>query len=264
MTDTSDTPQPKPFRGIFLIEGGTLSIDPFEITFHPDGSITSTKITFKLRQNMGAHWLDAAYHSLLETRAAQKRAMDANATDDEQALGKELQNQSVAAMQTVIASCAAIDAHYAIVKKYVPLPADLIAKWKDSRTARHAQISEVLRRAFVMTDERFLAMKDALKKSFELRDEAVHPPANAELPVLYPDFQRGVEWRIYKFRYENALTIAKFMVGLFAATIKAERRVHDKGLEEYSTSSAKQIAPLLPRWEADFGKAVPDSWHARP
>ena len=103
-----------------------------------------------------------------------------------------------------MAAAIAIDAFYAIVQTHVKLPATLLASWRKQRTARHSQVTEVIRRAFRLKEKGTATLKQNLKEIYRLRDMAVHPSGNIEAPHLHPEMDVGVEWRFAVFRAHNA------------------------------------------------------------
>ena len=117
----------------------------------------------------------------------------------------------------------ALDAYYAVISTMIALPEDLTAKWRENRTARHAQISEVLRRAFTLKPEGFAALRQKLREIYRLRDLAVHPSGKIEAPILHPELQVGVEWRFANFRFENALLVVRESVRMIDELVTSGR-----------------------------------------
>lgn len=69
-------------------------------------------------------------------------------------------------------------------------------------SARYKQIAETLKRAFPISEEMFLQVRQTLKELFFLRDKAVHPQSGTDIPVPYPEINRISDWRYSAFRYK--------------------------------------------------------------
>jgi hypothetical protein len=125
-------------------------------------------------------------------------------TPDSAARANTLEAEFKASMQAIMACAFAIKAFYGSIAAKIDIPRDALAKWRENRTPRYAQIAEILRRVFSLTDKEFAPLRQALCRIFKLRDRAVHPSGRFSTTLLHPELQVKVEWRYAVFRYQNA------------------------------------------------------------
>src|SRR4051812_38757145 len=92
-----------------------------------------------------------------------------------------LEQEFEASMQAIMAAAIAVDAFYAIIQNHLQLPSSLIAVWKSKRTPRYAQITELLRRAFLLEAKKASVLRRIF---YPLRDLPVHPSGKVDRPIL--------------------------------------------------------------------------------
>jgi hypothetical protein len=158
-------------RGVFVGRSMTVGVPPGGLTFSigPDGKISGS-LSLHVGYDVVPTWLGIAMRHLGDATTAELARNTAWATGDEDLKFSSLEQEFVASMQCITASAIALDAFYAVVRpKVTSISADLLAIWKTKRTARHAQIAEVLRRAFNVKPERAKLLKTALKDMFKYR-----------------------------------------------------------------------------------------------
>jgi hypothetical protein len=110
-------------------------------------------------------------------------------------------------MQAIMASAIALDALYAALQPNVALEEALVKKWRNARTARYSQVTEVVRRAFKLKTDGTKTLRENLKQIYRLRDLAVHPSGRLQEAILHPELNVGVEWRFAYFRAANAESV---------------------------------------------------------
>jgi len=179
-----------------------------------------------------ATWLELAIRHLSDAQVAQGARIETWKDADEHSKTGALEWEFGASIQAIMASSIAVDALYAVVQTRVHLPQSLIDEWRDKRTPRHLQISEVLGRAFSLEPKNVSSLGQALAEIFRFRDLAVDPSAKTDAQILHPELGVGVEWRFAYFRCENALLIVKATLRLIAELAIAGKP-KDADLQQY-------------------------------
>lgn len=194
--------------GVFITRGMTVAVPEGGLTLKMgrDGKVSSD-LVIHVRFDVCPTWTEIALRHLGDARAAaeQRAAAWQDGTPDEQAAA--LDREFECSMQAIMAAAIAVDAFFAMVKPHVNLPPSLVTRWRDRRTARYSQVTEVLRRVFRLRPAGVQALRTNLKEIYRLRDLAVHPSGKIEAPVLHPELGVGVEWRFAYFRAANAETL---------------------------------------------------------
>jgi hypothetical protein len=120
-----------------------------------------------------------------------------------------LEREFEASMQAIMAAAIALDALCESLRERIEIPATLIEQWREQRTARYAQVTEVVRRAFRLKPNGTKLLREHLKKIYRLRDLAVHPSGKIQAPIEHPELNVGVEWRFFYFRAEHGSATAQ-------------------------------------------------------
>jgi hypothetical protein len=254
-SDSSSNPKP-PFRGILVTRGMEITVADLQIRFDADGQ-TSSSMTLKVGLNMCPIWLHIAFQHLVASEEAHHWMMDAHKRNDDEAIGAALNEEATSGMQAIVTSCTAVDSFYASVKDRVPVPKELAKDWQQRKAPRYAQLAEVFRRAFTMGERSAQGLREALEQNFRFRGRATHPPAAAAAPVMYAEIERGVEWRLAEFRFDNARQVAGLNLSVIAQLAGQPPRPGSEAVQELATSTKAQIATLLPQWEQRFGPVLP-------
>jgi hypothetical protein len=162
------------------------------------------KMALHVHYDLCSKWLELAARHLADAKERKLARIDAWTAGEEEAKGTTLEREFESSMQAIMAAAIAVDAFYATIKDKTNIPEKTFQTWKEKRTARHAQIAEVLRQAFSLPQKGVKELKGALSEIFKFRDWAVHPPGNVGAPVLHPELQVGVEWRFVAFSADSA------------------------------------------------------------
>lgn len=178
-----------------------------------------------------------------EARSNRNQAQIENINID---LGIALDREFEASMQAVMAAAIAIDSFYAILKNHVKLPAELTTEWREKRTARHAQVTEVIKRAFALKPQGVRFLRQNLKELYKMRDQAVHPSSKFEAPVLHPELNVGVEWRFVYFCATNAELAVNAMTGIFWDLAHSRNPANSRVIE-YMDSLRLRLQELMPK-----------------
>ena len=188
-------------------------------------------------------WLELAVRHLSDAQVAQAARIDTWKDADEYSKSGALQWEFEASIQAIVASGIAVDAFYAVVQTKVYLPQSLTDEWRDKRTPRCDQISEVLRKAFSLEPKTVSTLRQTLGEIFRFRDLAIDPSGKMNAQILHPELGVGVEWRFAYFRYENALLIVKATLQLIAELI-ASGKPKDADLQKYIDALRSSVEPL--------------------
>jgi hypothetical protein len=209
--------------GVFVTKGMTWGIPPGGLVISRDsaGKPVGGPMTIHVHFDVGPTWLEIALRHLEDAKVKRAVRIEAWQGTDEQAKAAALEGEFEASMQAITAAVTAIDAFYAVVRTKTQLPHDLIAAWRKNRTARDAQVSELLRRAFSLNsnDTHTRVLRQNLRELYRIRGQAVHPTGKIEAPVLHPELGVGVEWRFAEFRFENAYLAVRETVSMLCQLV---------------------------------------------
>ena len=188
-------------------------------------------------------WLELAIRHLSDAQVARGARIETWEDADEHSRTGALDWEFGASIQAIMASGIAVDALYAAVQSRVHLPQSLIDEWRDKRTPRYFEISEVLRRAFSLEPKSVDYLRQTLAEILRFRDLAVDPSAKTDAQILHPELGVGVEWRFAYFRCENALLIVKATLRLIAELAIAGKP-KDADLQKYIDALRSSVEPL--------------------
>jgi hypothetical protein len=188
-------------------------------------------------------WLELAIRHLSDAQVAQGARIESWKDADEHSKTGALEWEFAASIQAIMASSIAVDALYAAVQARAQLPQSLTDEWRDKRTPRYIQISEVLGRAFSLEPKNVSGLRQALAEIFRFRDLAVDPSAKTDAQILHPELGVGVEWRFAYFRCENALLIVKATLRLIAELAIAGKP-KNADLQTYIDALRSGVEPL--------------------
>jgi hypothetical protein len=230
--------------GVFISRGMTVAIPDggLVISLKEDGKPTFS-LTLHVHFDVCPTWLELALRHLEDAKERQSARIAAWKAKDENSKVATLEREFEASMQAIMSSAIAIDAFYAVIQTKVNVPQAIITKWRDKRTPRYAQISEILRRAFTLKPEGFRALRQNLREIYRLRDLAIHPSGRIDAPIFHPELQVGVEWRFAYFRYENALLVVRETVRMLCELITSGKPKNGE-VRKYAEALLPRIKPL--------------------
>ena len=161
---------------IFVTRGARLKMSEVTIDFDNPGPVQAT---FHIAYDMYPHWADIAQEHARECR---KRAVvvselwtNGSRPEEVEAVEAEVR----AGMQAIVAAATAIDGLYGTV---VAVSGKVSAGKK--RQTRAKVVAETIKQRFDISPANFIAIRALLIDLYSLRDEAVHPPGAARLPVV--------------------------------------------------------------------------------
>lgn len=247
----------KPDSGVFLVKGDIVSIQSFSITVNEKGETESAgPVILHVGIDMTGYWLDIAYKHLLATESAHKKLMLVKEEGNDEKIARYLKKESIAGMQSIMASGIALDAYYASIKEHVTIPQSALDSWRENSTARYKQISEVLRMGFRLKPHDAKTLGDVLKQNFELRDKAVHPGPGTAAPLLHVELNKRIDWRYATFRFHKAKAIYSSSLSvIFGTTYSTDPKVA-KSLKEFCEKLVPRIKLLERKWEKRFGELL--------
>lgn len=248
--------QPKPDPGIFIVEGGSISLSSISFWIDSDGSVKSSPVEVSLRTDVCPIWLGIALDQVLAARAAAEDIQAAREKRDDSAVGGALTRELNAGMQVAVAAGIALDAFYSLVKPYAGIPSATQRSWSKTRTARHKQMSETFRVAFRLREGQHEKVAGMLGDVLKWRDMAVHPNQVSTAPALHLELNKMVDRRFATFRYPNSRDVLKYSLALI---IQLARRESAGDLSNLCVALVRQVEPLRETWDAEFGALLPSS-----
>ena len=231
--------------GIYITRGMTVSIPSFPIRFRPNGEVESDPITLHVHFDVCPAWFQIAKRHMESALIAQTKRQQVWAGADENAKALALEDEFEASMQAIMAAAIAWDAAYAVLREHVVIPDAMAEKWRKRRTARYTQVSETVRRAFIMKPEGTSALRANLKEIYRYRDLAVHPPGKIEKPMLHPELDLGMEWRFVYFRARNA-ELAVLAAAAMLWDLAHNGKPKDPKVTEYQKTLAVRLQEIFP------------------
>lgn len=246
----------KPDPGIFIVKGDIVGVDEFTISVDENGKIKAGPVALKSGIDMTPYWLNIAFEHLKSSEGFHKKLMLAKENKNDNEIGTYLKKESSSGMQAIVSAGIAIDAYYASIKDCVSVPDKLIETWRDKRTARHKQISEVLRLAFPMSNSTFKEVRQILKQNITWRDKAVHPISGTTSPTVHVELNKATDWRYATFRFYNAKTIYELTLSLVYKTATNPPKDKHKKLQVYCDGLLPKLKPWVNKWERKYGKLL--------
>jgi hypothetical protein len=242
--------------GVFISKGMNVGVPVggLQISIDPSGRLESS-LQLQLHFDVVPSWTALALKHLADShndKLARERAWSADVEDDK---GLTLEREFQSSMQAIMSSAIALDAFYAALQDKIQIDQTLRDKWRANRTARYAQITEVIRMAFQLKPKGSGTLRDNLKEIYKLRDLAVHPSASLKDPILHPELGVGVEWRFYYFRFDHALLVVRCAVETIHELVTRGTSSND-AIKNYSATLKPQFDLFR---ETELLKPSPDS-----
>jgi len=230
--------------GVFVTRGMTWGTPGVVISLDEAGKPVAGNMAIQVHFDVGPTWLQIALHHLEDSKVKQLERIEAWKGTNQKAKAAALEGEFETSMQAIMAAAIAIDAFYAVVQTKTKLPAHLITSWRAKKTARYAQICEVLRLAFSLRPQATRVLRQNLRAIYKLRDKAIHPTGKLEAPVLHPELQVGVEWRFSDFRFENAYLVVRETLNMLCELVTSGKP-QNSGVLKY----AEAVRPKLEKFK---------------
>jgi hypothetical protein len=214
--------------GVLIFDGMKLGIRAGDLQFSLDGSSPENNRAI-LSTSFGVVpvWLSTARAALKQSEVASE-AIKSSWSDDG-ASNKRLLIAELGPSMSVFVCCAiAVDALYDQLRPLAKLPDDLVQKWREKRTSRPKQISEVIRRVFRIPKAEASTISEALAWMFRARDNAVHPSSELKPACVRPDLPVAVDWKFAFYTCENAKVCYSNSMNLLS--LLSEKSTHNKAV----------------------------------
>lgn len=247
-----ETDTTQDFQGIHISRGMRLRLSNLNISID-DGNIQLPSPDISVSIDLFVYWLEISIAHLIEAEHCHKELLVAWSQDGNQGKGQWLEREFSTSLQSITAAATAVDAFYAMVRDHIQIPKEDIAAWRNNRTSRSKQISEVLRRGFLIGPNSFSTMRGHLIELYKYRDWSVHPPAGYNEPALYDELRMSTEWRFVAFRFENAKSSLAISLSLIAQLLACPKPDLNS-LAEHCQGSLPLVMPLVEQWESKFAK----------
>ena len=243
--------------GIFISRGMaiTVPVGGLTISIGADGK-SAANMTLHVRFDVCPTWTEIALRHLDDAREKRGSRQTAWAGTNEEQKAASLEREFEASMQAIMAAAIAVDAFYSLIQTHVDLPPSLTEQWRTKRTPRYSQVTEVLRRAFLLKPKGVAVLRGNLKELYRLRDLAVHPSGKIEAPILHPELGVGVEWRFAYFRAHNAelaVNVATWILWDLAHGGKPK----DPKIVEYMNGMRQRLVQLFPSGHPFAARSTP-------
>jgi hypothetical protein len=137
-----------------------------------EGGKAKASLTLHVHFDVCPTWGELALRHLEDAKNRQSARIAAWNGANEDSKGATLEREFEASMQSIMAAAIAVDAFYAVIQTKVTIPSALITKWRNKRTPRYAQITEVLRIAFTLKPKGTAVLRKNPKEIYRFRDLA--------------------------------------------------------------------------------------------
>jgi hypothetical protein len=228
--------------GVFLTKGMTVGITPEALRVIMEGG----DLVPQVRYDMCIAWVEIALGHLSRARdfRADRDAAWKEAGND-LAKAAALEGEFESALQAIAAMAFALDALYAMLSPHAGISADIRQKWKERGTARYAQIAEVFKVLFKLSNSTTQELRRVLKAIFEQRDYAVHPPGVMAEAIMHPELRTGVDPRFVRFRATTAEAIVMGATWLLWQ-LAAKGTSRDADAARYVAGLKERLKELFP------------------
>ncbi len=232
--------------GIFVSKGMTLRVPAGGMVVGAgEDAFKVTQLTMHVRFDVCPTWLEIALDHTSRAQVAKLHKIEAWKGNNQDLKAKALEKEFESSMQAAMASAIGIDAFYSILSQHISVPPGLSKQWRTRRTARYAQITEVLRRSFKLKPVGTKNLRQQLREIYRFRDMAVHPSGRVQVPVLHPELDVGVEWRFAYFSAANAEAISSVATWIIWELCKRGTPANDE-IRDYVSTLSLRLDQLFP------------------
>ncbi len=246
------TDNDKSHDGIFLVDGGQLTLGNISISIDEEGNVTGSPVEVTLRFDVCPEWLQIAYSHLETNKLASKMIIKGVQDGDDGIIGKALKDEFRSGMQAIVAACTALESFYEIVKDHADIPQDVLVAWSKNRTAKYARITETVKVGFGISNQSANKLREYLKESFSYRDRAIHPNQQFLSPAVYPELNKKVDFKFVLFRHHNAKAIMQLILS-FIYKLCTFNKIKNEAIQIYADQLKIKLKPLVDTWESEYG-----------
>lgn len=191
--------------GVLIFKGMTTGILDGDCILTPDdsGEMNVSRLVISTAYNVIPIWLKIAYDNFNQAKLASERIkIEWNEDVDKQ---KALLIAELTPSMQVIVSCGiTLDALYDTLRPHANLSAEEIQRWKDNKTGRAKQISDVIRRVYRLDNDVVKDFRSSISEIIKFRDMAVHPSLELKNACMRDDLSVAVDWKFVVFRFSTA------------------------------------------------------------
>jgi signal transduction histidine kinase len=160
-------------------------------------------------------WLKIGHDSLKLAKLASTKIVD-EWTEDSEKQKQMLLSELAPSMQVFVSCGIALDALYDTLRPYAKISREEIERWKERKTSREKQISEIIRRTHKLTPKHLNDFKKCICWIIKHRDLAVHPSTELQNACARPDIPVAVDWKFSTYRFENAKACLNNTINMLA------------------------------------------------
>ena len=212
-------------NGVLLFEGLTVGILPndFIISINEAGQ-TESKLILSTAYNVIPIWIKIASDNLSHAKTASINLAEmwSENSDTQKSL---LISELTPSMQVIIACGIALDALYDMLRPYSKLSETDRINWKNNKTGRAKQITEVIRRVYKLNGDILKDFKTSISQIIKFRDMGVHPSLELKNACSRSDISVLLDWKFCAYTYDNAKRC-------FESTLHMMFYLHEKGCNE--------------------------------
>lgn len=212
---------------VFITRSSPVQVTNFELRFDENGQMQSS-LSLATGYLMYPQWLHLAVALAREAKNASIKTDRAWQSDDGKRQQDALEREVRYVAGAVTASVASIDGLYGWLRHIeAKEPNRTVPKRK--RTARFAQVSELIRVSFKIDEHPSSRIRKHLKTMFDLRDQAIHPNPVPSTPVKHPRLMSLMNQNLANFHADNAIgcaqSAANIIDGVFEVSRSDDERV---------------------------------------
>jgi hypothetical protein len=249
-----NSPEPS-VGGIHISRGVTIRIPPGGLVIADDEPrMTITRVELQL--DTCIHWLEIALEHLAAAKSAHDALVAAKGSGND--FGALLDREFKSSVQAAVAAATFFEALYAATLDRLPTKPKAHIPG-NRRQSRYSRVTEQLRMSFGLRKHGTANLRSVLRQIYSFRDEAVHPSAKFEQPLLHPQLQVGVERRFVMFNYNGALQLVRAALAFSKILPSRDMSRRSKAMQDLGAYLLQVCAPLYTAWEETYGALLDES-----
>lgn len=250
MTQADPAAQPRAPGGVHISRGVTLRIPPGGLVISRASDQPKMEVKrVELQLDTCVHWLEIALDHLSCAKAAHAALVEAKTSGGD--FAALLDREFKTSMQAAVAAATFFEALYAATLERIPTKP--VPYSPGNRQSRYSRVTEQLRKSFGLRKQGTANLSSVLREVYRFRDEAVHPSATFNEPVLHPHLQVGVEKRFVMFCYESARQLVRAALGFSKILPSRNMSRQPKAMQELGAYLLQVCSPLYVAWEESYG-----------
>lgn len=248
-------------RGIHISRGVRLRIPAGGLIIHTGGEQPGIEVTrVELQLDTCVHWLEIALEHLAAARSTHGALLEAKAPGAE--LGALLDREFKSSVQAAVAAATFFEALYAATLDRVSAKPSPHVPGRRQRQPRYARVAEQLRMSFGLKKRGTANLRSVLAEIYRFRDEAVHPSATFNEPVLHPQLQVGVERRFVMFGYGSSIPLVRAALAFSKILPSRDMSRRPKAMQDLAAYLLEVCGPLYAAWDKTYGTLLDEGPNA--